>query len=53
MDAQPAGAGAEFTTFTYEVLCCITGGEIFADDFEVVGLSVWSGAVGANEVIGG
>jgi len=43
--AQPAGAAAEFTAFTYELLCRDAGGEIFADGFETGDLSGWSGSV--------
>jgi len=43
--AQPAGATAEFTAFTYELLCRDAGGEIFADGFETGDLSGWLGSV--------
>jgi hypothetical protein len=46
--AQPAGATAEFTAFTYELLCRGPGGEIFADGFETGDLSGWSGSVESN-----
>lgn len=40
--AEPAGVAAEFTAFTYELLCRGEGGEIFADGFETGDASGWS-----------